>query len=101
MPIGNFHTLLAYRDEEEGAIARALEHRMVGRAIALDGTCLCSTFFQKSGSVIEITMTGTGEHGVGVGKKEHLNEELGEGTVRLMKAIKKTIDPLMIFNPGK
>lgn len=44
---------------------------------------------------------GTGEHGVGVGKKEHLYEELGAGTVELMKTIKRTIDPLGLFNPGK
>lgn len=44
---------------------------------------------------------GTGEHGVGIGKKEYLVEELGEGTVQLMKMIKKTIDPLGLFNPGK
>ena len=55
---------------------------MVERALALDGTC-------------------TGEHGVGIGKKEFLAEELGEGTVELMKRIKKLLDPLGIFNPGK
>ena len=46
-------------------------------------------------------VVGTGEHGVGLGKKEYLTEELGEGTVALMKLIKKTIDPLGLFNPGK
>ena len=46
-------------------------------------------------------ISGTGEHGVGIGKKEYLVEELGEGTVQLMKTIKKAIDPLGIFNPGK
>ena len=55
---------------------------MVKRAIALDGTC-------------------TGEHGVGMGKREYLYEELGEGTVALMKTIKNAIDPLNLFNPGK
>lgn len=44
---------------------------------------------------------GTGEHGVGIGKKEYLLEELGEGTVKLMKTIKRTLDPLNLFNPGK
>ena len=44
---------------------------------------------------------GTGEHGVGLGKKKYLVEELGEGTVALMKTIKKAIDPLDLFNPGK
>ena len=46
-------------------------------------------------------LLGTGEHGVGIGKKGYLVEELGEGTVQLMKTIKKAIDPLGIFNPGK
>lgn len=44
---------------------------------------------------------GTGEHGVGVGKKEYLPNELGEGTVELMRQMKRTIDPLNIMNPGK
>lgn len=46
-------------------------------------------------------LLGTGEHGVGIGKKEYLYEELGEGTVELMKKIKKSIDPYGLFNPGK
>lgn len=46
-------------------------------------------------------MVGTGEHGVGVGKKEYLVEELGADTVELMKTIKRAIDPLNIMNPSK
>lgn len=46
-------------------------------------------------------MAGTGEHGVGIGKREYLYEELGEGTVNLMKTIKNTLDPYNLFNPGK
>lgn len=49
----------------------------------------------------DIDMTGTGEHGVGIGKREYLYEELGVGTVNLMKTIKRTLDPLGLFNPGK
>ncbi|KAL0575139.1 D-lactate ferricytochrome c oxidoreductase [Marasmius crinis-equi] len=79
---GNFHALILFRDDEELARARAAVHRMVERAIKLDGTC-------------------TGEHGVGLGKKEFLNGELGEGTVELMKTIKRAVDPLGLFNPGK
>lgn len=44
---------------------------------------------------------GTGEHGVGIGKTEYLVEELGEDTVELMKTVKRAIDPLNLFNPGK
>ena len=45
--------------------------------------------------------SGTGEHGVGIGKREYLYEELGEGTVELMRTIKRAVDPLNLFNPGK
>jgi FAD/FMN-containing dehydrogenase len=44
---------------------------------------------------------GTGEHGVGIGKKGYLVDELGEGTVKLMQIIKQTVDPLNLLNPGK
>ncbi|KAH7910905.1 FAD-linked oxidase-like protein [Hygrophoropsis aurantiaca] len=79
---GNFHALLLFRNEEELTIAREAVRRMVKRAIKLDGTC-------------------TGEHGVGIGKRDYLYEELGEGTVELMRTIKQTLDPLGLFNPGK
>jgi FAD/FMN-containing dehydrogenase len=79
---GNFHAVLMFRNDEELEKVRDVVHRMVHRALLLDGTC-------------------TGEHGVGVGKKEYLAEELGEGTVELMRTIKRTIDPLNLFNPGK
>ena len=48
-----------------------------------------------------LLVLGTGEHGVGVGKKEYLVEELGEGTVDLMKRVKDAVDPKHIMNPGK
>lgn len=51
--------------------------------------------------MLTIFRTGTGEHGVGIGKKEFLIEELGEGTINLMKTIKRAVDPLWLFNPGK
>jgi len=79
---GNFHAQLLFRNDEEYVKVREVVDRMVHRAIALDGTC-------------------TGEHGVGVGKKGYLVEELGAGTVELMKTIKRAIDPLGLFNPGK
>ncbi|KAK7681771.1 hypothetical protein QCA50_015118 [Cerrena zonata] len=79
---GNFHALLLFKTEEELKVIQELVHRMVERAIALDGTC-------------------TGEHGVGMGKRDYLIEELGAGTVELMKTVKKAIDPHNLFNPGK
>lgn len=46
-------------------------------------------------------LIGTGEHGIGEGKRKYLYDELGVGTVNLMKMIKQTIDPLNLLNPGK
>ena len=81
---------------------RGLVHRMVERALALDGTCKYHIPSTNPLSLkIRAFIPGTGEHGVGVGKKEFLVEELGEGTVSLMKTIKRAIDPLGIMNPGK
>jgi len=79
---GNFHAVLYWRNDQEKDICAELVHRMNERAIALDGTC-------------------TGEHGVGMGKRKYLIDELGEGTVELMKTIKRAIDPYNLFNPGK
>ena len=36
---GNFHALILFKTEEEKNKAKDLVHRMVKRAIALDGTC--------------------------------------------------------------
>lgn len=52
-------------------------------------------------ALIRAGHSGTGEHGVGLGKKEYLVDELGAGTVELMKTVKKAVDPLHILNPGK
>ena len=36
---GNFHTLLLFKNDEELKSVRDAVHRMVERALALDGTC--------------------------------------------------------------
>jgi D-lactate dehydrogenase (cytochrome) len=80
---GNFHVSYMVRPDDEAAIAEAseLHDRLVARALAMGGTC-------------------TGEHGIGYGKIDYLNAELGEG-VSVMRAIKQGLDPDNIMNPGK
>ncbi|KAJ3781534.1 D-lactate dehydrogenase cytochrome oxidoreductase [Lentinula aff. detonsa] len=79
---GNFHALILFENDDELPKVNDAVHRLVHRALDLDGTC-------------------TGEHGVGIGKKQYLSEELGEGTVELMRSIKKAVDPMNLLNPGK
>lgn len=45
--------------------------------------------------------TVTGEHGIGIGKRDLLGEEHTDGTVDLMRRVKETFDPQGILNPGK
>jgi D-lactate dehydrogenase (cytochrome) len=81
---GNLHVTLFYPLEDEAAAHRAKETntRLVQAALDLDGTC-------------------TGEHGVGIGKMHHMLREHGPAGIALMKAIKQTMDPKGILNPGK
>ena len=43
----------------------------------------------------------TAEHGIGLAKAKYLPQEIDAGTLRMMREIKKTFDPLLILNPGK
>jgi D-lactate dehydrogenase (cytochrome) len=81
---GNFHSLLLVdaADERELAHAKAYVGAIVARAHELGGTC-------------------TGEHGVGIGKREALLAEVGEEGMEAMRAIKRALDPLNLLNPGK
>ncbi|MCZ2403977.1 FAD-binding protein [Paenarthrobacter sp. Z7-10] len=45
--------------------------------------------------------TLTGEHGVGLLKRQWIGEELGETSLELQRAIKDAFDPTGILNPGK
>lgn len=45
--------------------------------------------------------TITGEHGVGVAKREYLPREITPGTLGMLKRIKDTFDPNGLLNPGK
>lgn len=81
---GNFHFgyLIDPNNPTECATAEDLNHKLVMRALALDGTC-------------------TGEHGIGLHKMDFLRAETGEGAVDMMRMIKRALDPHNIMNPGK
>jgi D-lactate dehydrogenase (cytochrome) len=81
---GNFHFgyLLDPKVPREREIAEALNHKLVTRALALEGTC-------------------TGEHGVGLHKIDFLVSEAGTAAVEMMRTIKRALDPKNIMNPGK
>ncbi|WP_405671965.1 FAD-binding oxidoreductase [Streptomyces sp. NBC_01530] len=50
---------------------------------------------------LELGGTITGEHGVGVLKKEWLAREIGPVGMEMQRAVKQVFDPLGILNPGK
>lgn len=50
---------------------------------------------------VELGGTLTGEHGIGIAKRELLPVELGEVATEITKSIKKLFDPLNILNPDK
>ena len=78
---GNFHAIILY-DNQRRKVAEDVVHRMVERALAMEGTA-------------------TGEHGVGIIKKEYLSREVGQSGVDAMRALKKAWDPLGLLNPDK
>jgi len=77
---GNFHVMLLYTDKQAG-IAHAANERLVARALSMGGTC-------------------TGEHGIGLGKRQFLLDEQGDAVAAMLK-IKRCYDPDNIMNPGK
>lgn len=81
---GNFHVLMMLdpESEQEWRESEAINHNLVRRAIAADGTC-------------------TGEHGVGLHKMQFMLEEHGEEALALMRSLKHAFDPNNILNPGK
>jgi len=45
--------------------------------------------------------TVTGEHGIGMKLRDALEEEVGSEGVEMMRAVKRSLDPRGILNPGK
>ena len=81
---GNLHPLILF----DGRVAGALE-----RAEALAGRIL-RMCVEMGGSI-------TGEHGVGVEKKEFLPDMFTPDEIDCMQRIRAAFDPLGIANPGK
>jgi len=50
---------------------------------------------------IRLGGTITGEHGIGVAKKEFLPKFLGDASMRVMRGLRRELDPQGILNPGK
>jgi D-lactate dehydrogenase (cytochrome) len=80
---GNFHIVFPIdpNAHEELAEVQRLSDELVQHALDLDGTC-------------------TGEHGIGLGKRDALRREFGPA-VDVMRSIKQALDPRGIMNPGK
>jgi len=52
-------------------------------------------------AAIALGGTLSGEHGIGVLKKQFMELDLGADALALMRRIKHAVDPLGIMNPGK
>jgi len=81
---GNLHpTFVFERDDPNAeAVNEAIRGDLYRAAIALGGTI-------------------TGEHGVGVARRDYLELQRGAEAVRVMRQIKDALDPLGILNPGR
>ncbi|MFF7367113.1 FAD-binding oxidoreductase [Streptomyces tricolor] len=81
---GNTHPTVCFdaRDPDESRRARESFDEIMALGLELGGTI-------------------TGEHGVGVLKKEWLAREIGPVGVEMQRALKQVFDPLGILNPGK
>ena len=80
---GNFHVLFPYDPQEKTIYKkiRDFSNKLIDKTLKLGGTI-------------------TGEHGIGLHKKEYLLKEHPDN-LPVMKIIKKSIDPNNIMNPGK
>ena len=81
---GNLHPniLCDRRDAEEMRRVREAAREIFEAAVSLGGTL-------------------SGEHGIGLLKKQFMEMDVGPEALRVMRAIKNALDPLGIMNPGK
>tara|TARA_B110000881_G_scaffold168608_1_gene152029 strand:- start:242 stop:898 length:657 start_codon:yes stop_codon:yes gene_type:complete len=81
---GNIHVNLLFQSEEEKNSQNAM-------------SCLEDIF----NLVLSLEGTISGEHGIGIIKKNFIEKEINRSTLSLMKEIKKQFDPKNILNPNK
>jgi glycolate oxidase len=81
---GNLHPLILYDGRQPGALHRA-------EALAGEILQLC---IDLGGSI-------TGEHGVGMEKRQYMPVMFGEVDIALMTELRRAIDPLELANRGK
>ena len=81
---GNLHPLILFDGRQEGALERG--ERLAGEILNM---CI-----QFGGSI-------TGEHGIGMEKRNYLPVMFGETEMELMNTIRQAIDPLELSNRGK
>jgi glycolate oxidase len=81
---GNLHPLILYDGREPGALGRA--EKLAGEILNM---CV-----QFGGSI-------TGEHGIGIEKREYLPAMFSEPDIEVMRAIRLQIDPFELSNQGK
>ena len=81
---GNLHPLILYNGREHGALERA-------EALAGEILHMC---IDLGGSI-------TGEHGVGVEKRQYMSDMFTEIDLAVMNEIRRAIDPLELANRGK
>ncbi len=81
---GNLHptVLCDERDKDEMQRAHAFYDELYEQVLTWGGTV-------------------SGEHGIGIAKKDYLARQIGPGGVAVMKRIKQAFDPAGILNPGK
>ncbi|GLY39691.1 FAD-linked oxidase [Amycolatopsis sp. NBRC 101858] len=81
---GNLHPVIVVDRADQSSMdrGRLVFDEIMRLGLALGGTC-------------------TGEHGVGLLKRDWLAQELGPVGLRVHRALKQALDPDGIFNPGK
>ncbi len=81
---GNIHVNLLVNPDDAEEMARA-------------EACLSDVFH----TVLTLDGTLSGEHGVGLEKRDFVDREIGPDALDLMRRIKRQFDPNGILNPGK